>query len=180
MRMSINARVAALAAVLAVVCAAVPVPTRSADAGAIKVALLAPTSGSAAAAGHDMVAGWELYWKEHGGRVAGRTIVTMVYDTASNPAHALDQARHAVEQDGAQMIVGPYLANEGLAVAPYGIWLISRQTRSCSGVPAVSTGRSNSRRAPARYSSSCRRTSPNPASRYSPNASAPGRYQWCG
>jgi branched-chain amino acid transport system substrate-binding protein len=101
--------------------AALASPTRSAETGPIKVALLAPTSGSAAAAGHDMVAGWTLYWKEHGGRIDGRTIQTTVYDTNSNPAHALDQARHAVEQDGAQMIVGPYLANEGLAVAPYGI-----------------------------------------------------------
>src|SRR6202171_4101791 len=98
-----------------------PAPGRPAGSGRIKVALLAPTSGSAAAAGHDMVAGWTLYWKEHNDRVAGRTIVTTVYDTNSNAAHALDQARHAVEQDGAQMIVGPYLANEGLAVAPYAV-----------------------------------------------------------
>jgi branched-chain amino acid transport system substrate-binding protein len=121
MRLSISAKTAALAAALAILSAAVPTPTRSADAGPIKVALLAPTSGSAAAAGHDMVAGWELYWKERGGKVAGRTVETTVYDTASNASHALDQARHAVEQDGAQMIVGPYLANEGLAVAPYAI-----------------------------------------------------------
>lgn len=119
MRMSTRAKTAALAVTIALVSAGVPSPTRSADAGPIKVALLAPTSGSAAAAGHDMVAGWELFWKERGGKVAGRTVETTVYDTASNPAHALDQARHAVEQDGAQMVVGPYLANEGLAVAPY-------------------------------------------------------------
>lgn len=87
----------------------------------IKVALLAPTSGNAAAAGHDMVNAWTLYWKERHDTVAGKRVVTTVYDTASNPSHALDQARHAVEQDGAQMIVGPYLANEGLAVAPYAI-----------------------------------------------------------
>jgi branched-chain amino acid transport system substrate-binding protein len=49
----------------------------------------------------------------------GRKIVTTVYDTGSNAGRALDQARRAVEQDGAQMVVGPYLANEGLAVAPY-------------------------------------------------------------
>jgi branched-chain amino acid transport system substrate-binding protein len=113
-------RVLALAACATLV-AALGSPGRAAPDGPIKVALLAPTSGSAAAAGHDMVAGWTLYWKEHGDRVAGRTIQTTVYDTNSNPAHALDQARHAVEQDGAQIIVGPYLANEGLAVAPYGI-----------------------------------------------------------
>src|ERR1700680_1944402 len=97
----------ALLAALAAFCIALPVPVHGAESGPIKVALLAPTSGSAAAAGHDMVAGWELYWKEHNNKVAGRTVQTTVYDTASNPAHALDQARHAVEQDGAQMIVWP-------------------------------------------------------------------------
>jgi len=111
----------ALLVALATICIALPAPLRAAESGPIKVALLAPTSGSAAAAGHDMVAGWTLYWKERGERVAGRSIVTTVYDTNSNAAHALDQARHAVEQDGAQMIVGPYLANEGLAVAPYAV-----------------------------------------------------------
>src|ERR1700681_3919383 len=121
MRISISAKTAALGVALATLALGSPSPTRSAEAGPIKVALLAPTSGSAAAAGHDMVAGWTLYWKEHGGKVAGRTIQTTVYDTTSNAAHALDQARHAVEQDGAQIIVGPYLANEGLAVAPYAI-----------------------------------------------------------
>jgi branched-chain amino acid transport system substrate-binding protein len=121
MRIPIRANTAALAAAIAILSVGVPAPTRSAESGPIKVALLAPTSGSAAAAGHDMVAGWTLYWKQHGGKAAGRTIQTTVYDTASNAAHALDQARHAVEQDGAQMIVGPYLANEGLAVAPYAV-----------------------------------------------------------
>ncbi|MBV8602561.1 MAG: penicillin-binding protein activator [Candidatus Eremiobacteraeota bacterium] len=93
----------------------------SAEVGTIKVALLAPITGTAAAAGHDMVNGWTLYWTEHNDQVAGRKIVTTVYDTGSNAARALDQARRAVEQDGAQMIVGPYLANEGLAVAPYAV-----------------------------------------------------------
>jgi branched-chain amino acid transport system substrate-binding protein len=119
MRTSTTAKTAALAVALATLALVTPAPSRSADPGPIKVALLAPTSGSAAAAGHDMVAGWELFWKEHGGKAGGRTIQTTVYDTASNAAHALDQARHAVEQDGAQVVVGPYLANEGLAVAPY-------------------------------------------------------------
>ena len=121
MRISTRAKTAVLAAAFVTLSTGVPSAAHSADAGPIKVALLAPTSGAAAAAGHDMVAGWTLYWKEHDGKVAGRTVQTTVYDTASNAAHALDQARHAVEQDGAQMIVGPYLANEGLAVAPYGI-----------------------------------------------------------
>jgi branched-chain amino acid transport system substrate-binding protein len=96
-------------------------PRVSSAPAVIKVALLAPTSGTAAAAGHDMVNGWTLWWQQHGSTIAGRRVQTTIYDTGSNPARALDQARHAVEQDGAQIIVGPYLANEGLAVAPYAI-----------------------------------------------------------
>jgi branched-chain amino acid transport system substrate-binding protein len=107
-------------AALGVLCLGQVAPALSATGTPIKIALLAPTSGTAAAAGHDMVNAWTLYWSEHGNAVAGHPVVTTIYDTASNPGHALDQARHAVEEDGAQIIVGPYLANEGLAVAPYG------------------------------------------------------------
>lgn len=115
MKLSFRLTLAALAAF----CLGQIAPAFSAPGAPIKVALLAPTSGTAAAAGHDMINAWTLYWSEHGNAVAGRPVVTMTYDTASNAAHALDQARHAVEQDGAQIVVGPYLANEGLAVAPY-------------------------------------------------------------
>lgn len=85
----------------------------------VKVALLAPLTGFAAAAGHDMVNAWTLWWSQHNDMAGGTKVVTKVYDTGSNPATALNMARRAVEQDGAQMCLGPYLANEGLAVAPY-------------------------------------------------------------
>lgn len=107
-----------LLALFGIVFSGVAPPARAAS-GVIKVALLVPQTGNAAAAGHDMVNGWNLWWSERGATVAGHKIETTVYDTASNPAHALDQIRRAVEQDGAQIVVGPYLANEGLAVAPY-------------------------------------------------------------
>ncbi|MFN2459413.1 MAG: ABC transporter substrate-binding protein [Candidatus Velthaea sp.] len=110
---------AVLAAVVGALCLGRAAPAAAADAGVIKVAVLAPETGTAAAAGHDMVNGWTLYWAERNNMVSGKRIATTVYDTASNPAHALDQARRAVEQDGAQLVVGPYLANEGLAVMPY-------------------------------------------------------------
>ncbi|MBV8151664.1 MAG: penicillin-binding protein activator [Candidatus Eremiobacteraeota bacterium] len=96
-------------------------PATPAETGTLKVALLAPLTGTAAAAGHDMVNGWTLWWGDHKDTAAGLKVVTTVYDTGSNAGRALDQARRAVEQDGAQMIVGPYLANEGLAVAPYAV-----------------------------------------------------------
>lgn len=85
----------------------------------IKVALLAPTTGTAAASGGDMINGWKLWWSQHGDEVAGHKIQTIYYDTGSDPNTALTRARKAVEQDKVDMIVGPYLANEGLAVASY-------------------------------------------------------------
>jgi branched-chain amino acid transport system substrate-binding protein len=105
-----------------VVPSTVPGAVRAADAAAaapLKVGLLAPTTGVAAAPGHDMINGWKLWWAQHGDTVSGTKIATTYYDTASNPNTALTQARRAVEQDGVQLLIGPYLANEGLAVAPY-------------------------------------------------------------
>jgi branched-chain amino acid transport system substrate-binding protein len=96
-----------------------PATTNATAASPIRVGFLAPTTGTAAAAGHDMINGWKLWWTQHGDTVAGHRIETIYYDTASNPTQAVTQARKAVEQDKVQMILGPYLANEGLAVAPY-------------------------------------------------------------
>ena len=118
----INARRIGLIGLLAAVATTSLAPRTASSAESsspVKVALLAPITGNAAAAGHDMVNGWNLWWSEHNSSAGGRKIQTTVYDTGSNAARALDQARRAVEQDGAQIIVGPYLANEGLAVMPY-------------------------------------------------------------
>jgi branched-chain amino acid transport system substrate-binding protein len=98
---------------------AVGVRKARAESGTVKVALLAPLTGFAAAAGHDMVNAWDLYWSARSGMAGGAKIVTTVYDTAGTPQTGLNQARKAIEQDGAQMILGPYLANVGYAIAPY-------------------------------------------------------------
>ena len=85
MKMSTRAKTAALAAVFAILSRRCAAAVRaSADAGPIKVALLAPTSGSAAAAGHDMVAGWTAVLER--ARRQGR-----------GPHRADDGVRHRVE-----------------------------------------------------------------------------------
>ena len=94
-------------------------PARAAGAGTVKVGLIASLSGFAAAAGHEMVNGWNLYWNARNNMAGGSKIVTTVYDDSGNPAQGLNQARRAIEQDGAQMLIGPYLANVGYALAPY-------------------------------------------------------------
>ncbi len=87
--------------------------------GPIKVGLLAPTTGTVAANGGEVVNGWNLYWKLNGGQVAGREIQTLQEDTAADPNVGLTKARQLVEQQQVDMIVGPLAANVGLAVADY-------------------------------------------------------------
>jgi branched-chain amino acid transport system substrate-binding protein len=87
--------------------------------GPIKIALLSPTTGTVAAAGTDMLNGWNLWWKLNGGEVAGRTIERIHEDTAGDPQTGLQKARKVVDQDGVSVVVGPLLANVGYAIAEY-------------------------------------------------------------
>ena len=87
--------------------------------GPVKVGFLAPTTGTSAASGNDMINGWKLYWKINAGTVAGREIQTVFEDTGGDVNTALTKARQFVEQQQVDMIVGPLFANEGLAVADY-------------------------------------------------------------
>ncbi|AYY12287.1 ABC transporter substrate-binding protein [Actinobacteria bacterium YIM 96077] len=87
------------------------------DADAINVGVLAPTTGTVAASGQDMLNGWNLYWDEHGSSVAGREIESVHEDTAGDPSTGLNKAQRLVGDVGVDMLVGPLLANVGLAVA---------------------------------------------------------------
>ena len=87
--------------------------------GPIKVGVIVPTTGVVAAAGTDMLNGWNLYWEINGNEVAGRTIETIHEDNAGDPTTTLTKARKLVEQDGAAVIVGTLLANTALALAEY-------------------------------------------------------------
>ena len=84
---------------------------------AIKVGVIMPLTGTVAANGQDAVDGWNLYWEVNGNTVAGREIQTFVEDTAGDPATALQKVEQLVGSTEVDMIVGPLLANVGLAVA---------------------------------------------------------------
>lgn len=85
----------------------------------IQVGFLAATTGTAASSGQDMVRGWDLYWKLNGSTVAGREIVTTHEDTAGDPATGRTKAQRLVNSVGVDLVVGPLLANVGLAVGDY-------------------------------------------------------------
>lgn len=115
-------------AVIALVLAACPQPTptpaatqeQAAEArGPIRIGFLAPTSGTVAESGKDMVDGWNLWWDQHGREVAGRPVEIYIEDDAGDPDVALSKARLLVEQRKVHMLVGLLLANTGLAVAEY-------------------------------------------------------------
>ena len=85
----------------------------------IQIGFLTPTSGTVAASGQDTVRGWDLYWELNGSTVAGREIVTTFEDTAGDPAIGRTKAQRLVDSVDADLVVGPLLANVGLAVADY-------------------------------------------------------------
>ncbi|MGH8867467.1 MAG: ABC transporter substrate-binding protein [Actinomycetes bacterium] len=92
-------------------------PQRAGDSDTIKIGVLAPQTGAVAASGQDMLNGWNLYFKEHGMKIAGKTVEIVDEDTAGDPATGLNKAQRLVESEGVDFIVGPLLSNVGLAVA---------------------------------------------------------------
>jgi branched-chain amino acid transport system substrate-binding protein len=110
-----------MALLLAAACAPPGMPGSSAQkpTGPIKIGLMAPLTGFMAAPANDMVNGWNLYFRLHGNKWAGREVVTFVEDDAGDPTTALTKARQLVEQQQVDMIVGPLFAHVGLALADY-------------------------------------------------------------
>src|SRR4029450_4407068 len=97
------------------------VPWRSAQAqaGPIKISLLAPLTGVVASGGKEMVEGVQFYLESVNYQIAGRKVELAIEDDASNPDTALQKARRLVEQGNCHMLIGDLLANTGLAVANY-------------------------------------------------------------
>ena len=96
-----------------------PSGAQQAPTGPIKVGFLAPSTGTSASSGADMMNGWKLYLKLNGSSVAGREIQTTYADAPGDTNVALTNARQFVEQQQVDFIVGPLFANDGLAVADY-------------------------------------------------------------
>ena len=83
----------------------------------LRVGVILPLTGNIASSGEDGRAGWELYWENNPIEIGGRTVEFQVEDTAGDPDTALQKVDQLVGSYGAEFIVGPILANVGLAVA---------------------------------------------------------------
>ena len=90
-----------------------------AEAGPIKIGVLAPLTGVVAAGGREMVEGTQFWFDQAGNEVAGRKVELIIEDDGSNPDTSLQKARKLVEQANVSFLMGNLLANTGLAVANY-------------------------------------------------------------
>ena len=110
-----------LALILAVAVAALlaGAPAAWAQKGPIKIGLIIPETGPLAANGKDMANGMQLFFEEHGWRLAGREIKLIIEDDEGKPATGLSKARSLVESQGVHVLIGPLSAAVGYAVAGY-------------------------------------------------------------
>jgi branched-chain amino acid transport system substrate-binding protein len=84
-----------------------------------KVGILAPMTGFVSAIGKDLQQGWDLYWKQNGTEVGDFTVDTVLEDDASSADTALTKAARLVKEEKVDVVVGPVLANQALAVGDY-------------------------------------------------------------
>lgn len=122
-RRALTALAVSAAALLALTACAPPGSSGSdepaGDASVFKVGVIASTTGFVASIGADMINGWDLYWEENGTTVGDFTVETVIEDDASDTTTALTKARRLVEEERVDLVVGPVLANNSLAVADY-------------------------------------------------------------
>lgn len=83
------------------------------------VGLLVSKTGFASGMGSYMQQGWELYWEENSSIAGQFEVETIIEDDASDPETALTKTQRLVTEEDVDVVVGPILANNALAVADY-------------------------------------------------------------
>ncbi|WP_157155479.1 MULTISPECIES: ABC transporter substrate-binding protein [unclassified Diaminobutyricimonas] len=84
-----------------------------------KVGVLASLTGFASALGVDLERGWNLYWEENGNTAGNFTVETVVEDDASSVDTAISKTTRLVNDEQVDVVVGPVLASQALAVADF-------------------------------------------------------------
>ena len=85
----------------------------------IKLGVLVPLSGPAAGGGRKMADAFAMAAEEinHSGRVLGREIELVVFDTETDPDKAVAGAERLIEEDGVWALIGVYRSGVALAIA---------------------------------------------------------------
>jgi branched-chain amino acid transport system substrate-binding protein len=86
--------------------------------GPIRIGVITPMTGAAAAIGKDMVNGLSMYLEQNGQQIAGRKAEVIVEDSQGKPEVALTKLRKLVENDKVHVLIGELFAHIGYAMAP--------------------------------------------------------------
>ncbi|GAA4709821.1 ABC transporter substrate-binding protein [Pseudonocardia yuanmonensis] len=86
--------------------------------GPVKVGLVVPQSGVYAALGTDMQRGWELWLRQHGNRIGGREVTTVVADEGENPQSGVPAVQRVLQADQVDVVVGIVNSATALGAAP--------------------------------------------------------------
>jgi branched-chain amino acid transport system substrate-binding protein len=85
----------------------------------IKVGVILPLTGLAAAVGPEIQMGVKFAFQEVDNKIEGRNVVVKFEDETDDPANSVARAKKLVEEDGVDVILGPQLAHTAAAVSAY-------------------------------------------------------------
>lgn len=91
----------------------------AATAEPLRIGFLTTLTGPLASGGIQMQRGLAIYLKEHGNRIAGRSVEVFTADTNGLPAMARTKTAELAERNNVDVLVGPLSANEALAIDDY-------------------------------------------------------------
>ena len=92
---------------------------RAQESGPIRLGFLTVKTGPLAAGGIQMEQGLQLWLKQNGNKMAGRTIELFTADTGGVPANTRSKTQELVERNNVSAIIGPLAAFEALAIDDY-------------------------------------------------------------
>ncbi|MBP2364631.1 ABC transporter substrate-binding protein [Pseudonocardia parietis] len=88
------------------------------EGGPVKVGLVIPQSGVYAPLGTDMQRGWDLWLQQHGNRIGGREVTTVVADEGENPQTGVPAVQRVLQADQVDVVVGLVNSATALGAAP--------------------------------------------------------------
>lgn len=88
------------------------------EGGPVKVGLVVPQSGVYAPLGTDMQRGWDLWLQQHGNRIGGREVTTVVADEGENPQTGVPAVQRVLQADQVDVVVGLVNSATALGAAP--------------------------------------------------------------
>jgi branched-chain amino acid transport system substrate-binding protein len=91
-------------------------PYVQAQAGPVQIGFLCVKTGPLASGGIQMEQGINVFFKQRGNKLAGRSIELHVADTGGNPAQARTKTQELVERLKVSVLIGPLAAFEALAI----------------------------------------------------------------